>query len=433
MDNKPKPLSNIGCQDLLEMEHDHGGWLRYKVTLVNERFANLPGLGNMLKNAIHKVKSPWVKKYVVIHRGSIYIFNSDLARKPLTAFSLYQYHRILREDPELKEFKEYRLRPFKLLHVNSSARFFSASSEQELKKWMTSINRSMREVNSRPNSVRRAASVSSSNSTYSDVEESIYDTHELPSMSNAEVIEITNEDEEEADYLEYNEDQHDIEEEQEGLNQDLLSNLLRRKMMPLPLPPMESYMPMGLAPEPPADLKRQLTQRPLPSLPPNAVPRTRREDQDASSTEERRASRNFLPKPPAGAVPIMMPPTVGNKPKLPAKPKMFNQPPQEDDVTLATWDKSKDESKITLLETQTNGAFLIRESHTVADQRVLVVYVDGAIRQYKFQQNANGQLYINNSVVFDNPQQLLEHYKRNCLPNVNVCLAEPYTFYVNVV
>lgn len=460
--NAPRPMSHIGCQDILEMEPAYNGWLKYRVTLVNERLAKLPWFGSFIKNTVHKVRSPWFQKYIVIHKGCVYIFNSDTATKPQSAFSLYGYNMVVRAQHEFH--RKDCLWAFKLVHLNTSSKYFSASSQVESKIWMTHINRMMRQANNAPRRHSSSASGSSHESDYSDIEEPIYGPKVV--IRDSEPIEINNADEEEKDYVSYREmaDNDSIEEmneseEDERDTKQPFPELTekKRKNSPLPalptphrlpilgsvdtLPQDDSDMPTQPAPQPPITPKRTVD-RPLPQLPswksgpstPSPTsPSAKGNWQQVPTPDDRKPPVQAKPKMPPGGVPCMLLSPTGNTEKLkPAvKTKPVAAPPaQEDDITMATWTGTKEMVKMTLLQIGEAGAFIIRDSSSdaVPNQKVLAVFVNPAMKQYKIQ-NTDGKFYLNDSCKFDSLLELLKHYRTNFLPNTNINLKQPYRYY----
>ncbi|XP_042325883.1 SH3 domain-binding protein 2 isoform X2 [Sceloporus undulatus] len=82
----------------------------------------------------------WPLRFVIIHKGCIYYFKSSTSASPQGAFSLKGYNRVMRAAEETTSNNVF---PFKLVHISKKHRtwFFSASSEDERKDWMTSLRK----------------------------------------------------------------------------------------------------------------------------------------------------------------------------------------------------------------------------------------------------------------------------------------------------
>nr|XP_056711665.1 SH3 domain-binding protein 2 isoform X2 [Euleptes europaea] len=119
----PVPMKAIGAQNLMTMPGgvSQSGYLHKKG---GTQF-------QLLK---------WPLRFVIVHRGCIYYFKSSTSASPQGAFSLKGYNRVMRAAEETTSNNVF---PFKLVHISKKHRtwYFSASSEEERKDWMSSLRR----------------------------------------------------------------------------------------------------------------------------------------------------------------------------------------------------------------------------------------------------------------------------------------------------
>eukprot|EP00118_Oscarella_pearsei_P022433 m.259542 g.259542 ORF g.259542 m.259542 type:complete len:596 (+) comp40422_c0_seq21:437-2224(+) len=113
-DGRSEPLLSISAQALLRDNCRHSGWLRKQ--------------GAMRKS--------WRKRYHVVKNGCLYYFEEDTSAKAKGQFSLYSYE--VQRSPEVTKFQW----SFKLVHKKDLSKriwYFAASSEHEMRTWMTKI------------------------------------------------------------------------------------------------------------------------------------------------------------------------------------------------------------------------------------------------------------------------------------------------------
>ncbi|XP_078534691.1 SH3 domain-binding protein 2 isoform X1 [Lissotriton helveticus] len=119
----PIPMKAIGAQNLLTM----------------------PG-GVTISGYLHKKGGTqiqllrWPLRFVIIHKGCVYYFKSSTSASSQGAFSLNGYNRVMRAAEETTSNNVF---PFKIVHISKKHRtwYFSASSEDERKKWMSSLRK----------------------------------------------------------------------------------------------------------------------------------------------------------------------------------------------------------------------------------------------------------------------------------------------------
>ncbi|CAL1537473.1 unnamed protein product [Lymnaea stagnalis] len=177
-----KTPENCGCQELLsKLNLVQHGWLRKRC------FRN--------KIQIHFFN--WPQLYVLLGDSCLYYFNNEMSNKPSGAISLYGYNRIIRaSEVKIKEAPW----AFKLEHIQPDVKslYFSASSEQEMIRWMKAIKSEMLVANnikqnsnipkqalSKPSldSLSLGSNFSWSSSEYNDLEGSIYMDSQEPRRS----------------------------------------------------------------------------------------------------------------------------------------------------------------------------------------------------------------------------------------------------------
>ncbi|KAG2465391.1 3BP2 protein, partial [Polypterus senegalus] len=165
----PVPMKAIGAQNLLTM----------------------PG-GVTMSGYLHKKGGTqiqilkWPLRFVIIHKGCAYYFKSSTSASPQGAFSLNGYNRVLRAAEETTSSNVF---PFKIVHFSKKHRtwYFSASSEEERKKWMLSLRKEIDCYHERRDSQPACDSSSDSESFYGSVERPIdikynpeTEDHDLP-------------------------------------------------------------------------------------------------------------------------------------------------------------------------------------------------------------------------------------------------------------
>lgn len=125
----PQPLDNIGCQDLLQEDYSHCGWLR------KQSFINRIG------------KFRWPQIYMVISGGCIYYFKNEYSTRPAGKFTLYGYNTVSRAQEKVSP----KVAPFafKVVHASPDYKtyYFAAGSEKEMKEWMKHIKSQLVKAN----------------------------------------------------------------------------------------------------------------------------------------------------------------------------------------------------------------------------------------------------------------------------------------------
>lgn len=174
-----KTPENCGCQELLsKLNLVQHGWLRKRC----------------LRNKIQINLFSWPQLYVLLGDSCLYYFSNEMSKKPSGAISLYGYNRIIRaSEVKLKEAPW----AFKLEHIQPDVKslYFSASSEQEMIRWMKAIKSEMLVANNiKQNNFHKQGKPSSdslslgsnfswSSSEYNDLEGSIYMDSQEPRRS----------------------------------------------------------------------------------------------------------------------------------------------------------------------------------------------------------------------------------------------------------
>uniref|UniRef100_A0A8W8IJ26 PH domain-containing protein n=1 Tax=Magallana gigas TaxID=29159 RepID=A0A8W8IJ26_MAGGI len=162
----PQPLDNIGCQDLLQEDYSHCGWLR------KQSFINRVG------------KFRWPQIYMVLSGGCIYYFKNEYSTRPAGKFTLYGYNTVSRAQEKVSP----KVAPFafKVVHASPDYKtyFFAAGSEKEMKEWMKHIKSQLVKANGQKSDnyyytykragKQAAAEEDDKSMTYQEIETDIY-------------------------------------------------------------------------------------------------------------------------------------------------------------------------------------------------------------------------------------------------------------------
>ncbi|XP_029447953.1 SH3 domain-binding protein 2 isoform X2 [Rhinatrema bivittatum] len=180
----PIPMRAIGAQNLLTM----------------------PG-GVTISGYLHKKGGTqlqllkWPLRFVIVHKGCIYYFKSSTSASSQGAFSLNGYNRVMRAAEETTSNNVF---PFKIVHISKKHRtwYFSASSEDERKKWMLSLRKEIDYYHEKKETVTDLSdSDSDADSFYGSVERPV-DIKYVHNPVETEDIQEEDDDEEEGEYLE---------------------------------------------------------------------------------------------------------------------------------------------------------------------------------------------------------------------------------------
>nr|XP_022338090.1 uncharacterized protein LOC111133749 [Crassostrea virginica] len=162
----PQPLDNIGCQELLQEDYSHCGWLR------KQSFINRLG------------KFRWPQVYMVLSGGCVYYFKNEYSSRPAGKFTLYGYSSVSRAQEKVSP----KVAPyaFKVVHASPEYKtyFFAASSEKEMKEWMKTIKCQLVKANGQKDNYyyiykkaekeKAAAEEDDKSMTYQEIEMDIY-------------------------------------------------------------------------------------------------------------------------------------------------------------------------------------------------------------------------------------------------------------------
>ncbi|XP_077992395.1 uncharacterized protein LOC144446496 [Glandiceps talaboti] len=138
-----EPMKTIGVQDLLRDDDyiAHVGWL-YK----RDNPKPSKSIDSRLRSMVTIVRSPWKNYYIVVHKGSVYVYNNDESKKPRACFSLAGYLRVMRaEDVASPVGKSF---TFKLIHTSADKKtwYFATGSHRELQLWMAVVKSEMEKI-----------------------------------------------------------------------------------------------------------------------------------------------------------------------------------------------------------------------------------------------------------------------------------------------
>ncbi|XP_030046983.1 SH3 domain-binding protein 2 [Microcaecilia unicolor] len=181
----PIPMRAIGAQNLLTM----------------------PG-GVTISGYLHKKGGTqlqllkWPLRFVIVHKGCVYYFKSSTSASSQGAFSLNGYNRVMRAAEETTSNNVF---PFKIVHISKKHRtwYFSASSEDERKKWMLSLRKEIDYYHEKKETVTDLSdSESDADSFYGSVERPVDIKYTHNSVEAEDVQE--EDDDEEGEYLEPN-------------------------------------------------------------------------------------------------------------------------------------------------------------------------------------------------------------------------------------
>nr|XP_033815497.1 SH3 domain-binding protein 2-like [Geotrypetes seraphini] len=181
----PIPMRAIGAQNLLTMP---GG-------VTNSGYLHKKG-GTQLQLL------KWPLRFVIVHKGCVYYFKSSTSASSQGAFSLNGYNRVMRAAEETTSNNVF---PFKIVHISKKHRtwYFSASSEDERKKWMLSLRKEIDYYHEKKETVTDLSdSESDADSFYGSVERPIDIKYTQNSIESEDVQE--EDDDEEGEYLEPN-------------------------------------------------------------------------------------------------------------------------------------------------------------------------------------------------------------------------------------
>ncbi|KAL4231677.1 SH3-domain binding protein 2 [Mactra antiquata] len=416
------PMDNISCQNLLEEQCTHCGWLRKRRTL------------NFFS---------WPQAYVVIHNGCIYYFRNEGSKKAAGKFSLYGYNGVYRASEILAKEAIW---CFKIVHTHMDFKtyYFGAASEQEMKIWMGKIKLELMKANGRSNLYGKNLQVVKEDKEdkfeddpkfYEKIEANIYEdsTKFIPSKDYEKKCSIKKQ----------NDDSDD---------EEIEVNDAINFRPPAPLPPQDPFItlktPHAFKIEEPPDIVTNPYK--APSKPPRVeelptVPPRPKKDNEITGRIQHMTKMFETPgliKSPKHKRRGSYVQTDGPGNKSPSgtghgdnirignyggsSGDDENHSDNDDYLTNFYFDE-KDSKKASdiILGIGEQGVYLVRPERS-GEGKVLVVCYDGQTKKYKIQYQ-NGMYFLAKEGYHHSCLDLmLKHYHENCLPTISVLLTTPY-------
>ncbi|KAL5017420.1 hypothetical protein ScPMuIL_007009 [Solemya velum] len=388
-----QPLESIGCQDLLNLEVVHCGWIRKR-------------------HLLSKLKLfKWPRCYVILHDGCLYYFGSETSASPAGKFSLYGYNAVYRASEFLQKDAPW---AFKILHTYPEFKtyYFCASSEKEMKEWMKHIKQELLKANGKSASeyysyrsdiapMKSAAEADNQSMTYNDIETKIYD--DMSSLT-----------------LPKNYDKHyavkrtddDTDDEELHLSGDQI----------------EPSTPEHIKNRPPLPLPREGDRAPSP--PPRIRPGDEKSKKKPVHTPSSNQSiSNDTPQLPSRRKPVNLPVTTPQQAQV-EKSSSDESDSEEEYDSETYWasvhcpdDVTSEAANEIIRNIAEDGVYLVRNGQC---GKVLVVFADKMPRKYRIQSKGKQVSLTKNGPNFDTLPELLYHYYESFLPTADVKLKQPY-------
>ncbi|XP_046545434.1 SH3 domain-binding protein 2-like isoform X2 [Haliotis rubra] len=400
----PEPYTGLGAQQLLQHHPPrHTGFLRKRGK--RERMLESFRLTRSLLGRVLR----WRQRFVVISQGCIYCYVSETATKPLQAFSLIGYNRLLSMDEEPTN-----RWTFSITSPDPTAKihFFACVSDVDRMTWMRAIREEMVQANNIKDdcfSAGSLASNSSSKDVYVILQKPIF---EPPESDSEEDSEEDDEAEDDSDYDQIN---------------DLDLDKARRPRIPLPPTPDDpgykaptTEVQKAPAKLPPPKPHKANSEKHTYINSPKG-PKTNSLPAHATSSAAKSAvpKPNPKPVPKSAAIPAQQPP----KPTLKVKPESA---PVPDEKEYFFPENNRDKALSILREQKDQGTYLVRMSRS-NDQKVLSVMTENdVIKEYKIMQKEK-KVTINNRDFYKSVGDLLVAYKGKPLPNRTTSLGRAYS------
>ncbi|XP_071090495.1 SH3 domain-binding protein 2-like [Haliotis cracherodii] len=396
----PEPYTGLGAQPLLQHHPPrHTGFLRKRGK--RERMLESFRLTRSLLGRVLR----WRQRFVVISQGCIYCFASETAGRPLQAFTLKGYNRLLAMDEEPSTPWAFRISsPDETAKVH----YFSCVSDVDRMTWMKAFREEMMLANKVKDdrfSAGSVASTSSSKDVYVMLHKPIF---EPPQSDDSD--EDSDEEEDDSDYDQIN---------------DLDLEKARRPRIPLPPTPDDpAYKEVT------KEVRKAPEKKPLPTPhKPNSEKHTYINSPKHTSTKTNSLPAQASTLAAKSAAPRAKAKSEAKQTPQPPKPKTKPKPtspsvPSEKEYFFPESDRDKALS--ILREQNDQGTYLVRMSRT-NDQKVLSVMTEGAvIKEYKILQKEK-KVTINNRDYYKSVGDLLVAYQARPLPNRTTSLGRAYS------
>ncbi|XP_067657535.1 SH3 domain-binding protein 2-like [Haliotis asinina] len=396
----PGPYTGLGAQGLLQHHPPrHTGFLRKRGK--RERMLESFRLTRSLLGRVLR----WRQRFVVISQGCIYCYVSETASRPLQAFSLIGYNRLLSMDEEPTSPWAFRITS---PDPTAKVHFFACVSDADRMTWMKAIREEMMQANNVKDDCFSAGSVvstSSSKDVYVLLQKPIFEPQESDDDQDSQ-----DGDEDDSDYDQIN---------------DLDLEKLKRPRMPLPPTPddqahkaptkQDLKSPAKLPP--PKPHKANAEKHTYVNSPKG--PKTNSLPGHATSSADKPAPPKPKLVPKSGTIPAQQPPKPNPKPKPASAPV-----PDEKEYFFP--ENDRDKALSILRERKDQGTYLVRMSRT-NDQKVLSVMTENeVIKEYKILQK-DKKVSINNRDYYKSVGDLIAAYKGKPLPNRTTMLGRGYS------
>lgn len=394
-----QPHATISAQELAQSQPDKCGFLRKR------------GQTERLFENLHLSKHfNWRQKFVVVHDGCCYYFDSELSRVPRRTFSLEGYNRVIRRASERAQ-HVFAVEPADGLGRKSH--YFAAISEIEMKQWMVVFRKNMIQAND-----GASASGGSLNSVddadFSDLEKPIF-VKEADTFSNGRGANNIDDDDDEEERAE-EEEEGSYDSDYDQPKEEWLEDKRRLERRSVPLPPLPTEANNN-------NSNNISKTRTLPARPPLPTPKA-----DPKPPGPKGGEGGRQPRRPSAPTPEdrVSPPRAKPKPPPPEKPQKPRPLRRRFSEQDCLFDNSDREAAIQILtKNQAMGTFLIRKSRQ-GDSKVLAVCTDEGIKEYKIFTEGR-QVTLDKKTLFNNVDELLEHYSKTFLPNRTVTLSRSYS------
>ncbi|XP_076087510.1 uncharacterized protein LOC143057937 isoform X2 [Mytilus galloprovincialis] len=155
----------------------------YNVAMFHERCCgNTHGWLRILTENIFR--KTWKLKYIFLFDGCIYIFPDEKASKPSNSYCLYSFNRVVRIENGRPTCLEFALCP--CMPDIPKPKFFSASSEDELQRWIVAFELEIQNANS----TRNPTSVTTRRSSSAQMEEHYNRQPQLSHITTSRPIQV---------------------------------------------------------------------------------------------------------------------------------------------------------------------------------------------------------------------------------------------------
>uniref|UniRef100_A0A8W8IIG4 SH2 domain-containing protein n=1 Tax=Magallana gigas TaxID=29159 RepID=A0A8W8IIG4_MAGGI len=392
----PQPLDNIGCQDLLQEDYSHCGWLR------KQSFINRVG------------KFRWPQIYMVLSGGCIYYFKNEYSTRPAGKFTLYGYNTVSRAQEKVSPkvapfaFKEW------MKHIKSQ---LVKANGQKSDNYYYTYKRAGKQA---------AAEEDDKSMTYQEIETDIYgDTNAFKVTSDyALKFKLKGKDDVS--------DDEDISVPAPPPPRRIPNKDAYKERPPAPLPGEDANKPAlpttDIPSVPPRQTGRDVSAKPAKENEHRNGQRPRRQSEDAVAKvhkELTEALSNSHSRGKRGSKDKEQSPFTARKMAETVVDEDDDEEDSEDYWENIYYDgEDKDKAQEIIRNIGDDGVYLVR---TGADGgQVLVVYAENMPKKYKIT-NENGEYYLKKDGPHaDSVEMLMYEYYTTELPTAKACLETPF-------